>query len=59
MFTSLDLDLAHGRREELARQVNAARPEARPERVRRGGGWPHRLVHALRAPSRAAAPRGG
>ncbi len=61
MFTVLDLDLALERRADVARRVNAARPEMGPqrERKRRGSRWSSRFVRLLRAPSGAAAPRSG
>jgi hypothetical protein len=53
MFTTMDLTLAHDRREEVARQVSAGRPEngsgggGEP----RGRRWPSWLTRVLRAPS--------
>jgi len=59
MFTVLDLDLAFERRADVARHVNAARPETGPQRERRENRWPSRFVRMLRAPSGAAATRSG
>lgn len=56
MFTAMDLTLAHGRREEMMRQVGAGRLENGPRdgRGRRWRRWSPRFTRMLRAPSGAA-----
>ena len=61
MFTAMDLTLAHDRREEMARQAGAGRPEnglgdgVEP----RGRRWPSLFALMLRAPSGAGPARAG
>ena len=53
MFTTMDLTLAHDRREEVARQVSAGRPEngSGGGGDSRGRRWSSRFTRVLRAPS--------
>jgi hypothetical protein len=57
MFTTMDLILAHDRREEVARQAGAGRPEngSRDGREPRGRRWSSWFTRVLRAPSSVGA----
>ena len=61
MFTAMDLTLSRDRREEMARQAGAGRPENAVEDggEPRGRRWPSLFALMLRAPSGAGPARAG